>query len=59
MNKLTTVTTLASAVLMVACAGPMPVAHTPQFAPVTPMPVEVYKLVTGAIFATDSTDLWQ
>lgn len=59
MNKLTTVTTLASAALLAACAGPMPIAHSPQFAPVTPLPVEVSKHVTGAIFATDSTDLWQ
>ena len=59
MTKLTTVTTLAAAALMTACAGPMPLAHTPQFAPVTPLPVEVNKHVTGAIFAADSTDLWQ
>lgn len=59
MNKLTTFSTLAIAVLMTACAGPMPLAHTPQFAPVTPLPRETNKQVTGAIFATDSTDLWQ
>lgn len=59
MNKLTTVTTLASAVLLTACAGPMPVAHSPQFAPVTPLSVAVNKQITGAIFAADSTDLWQ
>jgi len=59
MNKLTTVATLTSAALMAACAGPMPMSHTPQFAPVTPLPVESNKQITGAIFAADSTDLWQ
>ncbi len=59
MNKLTTITTLASAALMAACAGPMPVAHTPEFAPVTPLPPNLNRNVTGAIFAADSTDLWQ
>ena len=59
MSKLSAVSTLATAVLMTACAGPMPVAHTPNFAPVTPLPREVNKQATGAIFATDSTDLWQ
>ena len=59
MNKITTITTLASAALMVACAGPKPVAHTPEFAPVTPLPPSVNRHVTGAIFAADSTDLWQ
>ena len=59
MSKLGTASTLAAAALMTACAGPMPVAHTPQFAPVTPLPREVNKNVTGAIFANDSTDLWQ
>ena len=44
---------------MAACAGPMPVAHSPQFAPVTPLPANVNRNVTGAIFAADSTDLWQ
>ena len=46
-------------VLITGCAGPMPVAHTPEFAPVTPLPRENNKQTTGAIFATDSTDLWQ
>ena len=59
MNKLTSVATLVSAAMLAACAGPMPVAHTPQFAPVTPLPAEVNRHVTGAIFAADSTDLWQ
>jgi flagellar L-ring protein precursor FlgH len=54
-----TVSILAAAALMTACAGPMPLAHTPNFAPVTPLPREVNKQATGAIFATDSTDLWQ
>lgn len=59
MNKLNTFSILAIAALMTACAGPMPLAHTPQFAPVTPLPRETNKHATGAIFATDSTDLWQ
>jgi len=50
---------MAIAVLVTGCAGPMPVAHTPAFAPVTPLSRETNKQVTGAIFATDSTDLWQ
>lgn len=58
-NSTTTVAAMAIAVLMTGCAGPMPVAHTPAFAPVTPLPREANKQVTGAIFATDSTDLWQ
>jgi flagellar L-ring protein precursor FlgH len=58
-SKLGTVSVLAATALMTACAGPMPLAHTPQFAPVTPLPRETNKQVTGAIFATDSTDLWQ
>jgi flagellar L-ring protein precursor FlgH len=37
----------------------MPVAHSPEFAPVTPLPPNVNRHVTGAIFAADSTDLWQ
>lgn len=59
MNKLTTASIIALAALMSGCAGPMPLAHTPQFAPVTPLPRETSKHATGAIFATDSTDLWQ
>jgi flagellar L-ring protein precursor FlgH len=37
----------------------MPMAHSPQFAPVQPLPRENVKLTTGAIFAADSTDMWQ
>ena len=58
-NSTTTVAAMAIAVLMTGCAGPMPVAHSPEFAPVTSLPRETNKQVTGAIFATDSTDLWQ
>ncbi len=47
------------AALLAACAGPMPMAHSPQFAPVQPLPRENVKLTTGAIFAADSTDMWQ
>ncbi len=63
MNKRThhanCIAALAITVLITGCAGPMPVAHTPEFAPVTPLPREISKETTGAIFATDSTDLWQ
>jgi flagellar L-ring protein precursor FlgH len=55
----TTVAAMALTVLITGCAGPMPIAHTPEFAPVTPLARENNKLVTGAIFANDSTDLWQ
>ncbi len=58
-HNTTTVAALAITVLMAGCAGPMPIAHTPEFAPVTPLPRDDNKQVTGAIFATDSTDLWQ
>lgn len=49
----------AAAAMLSACAGPMPLAHTPSFAPVQPMPRETPARATGAIFASDSTDLWQ
>jgi len=55
----TTVAAMALTALITGCAGPMPIAHTPAFAPVTPLARENNKLVTGAIFANDSTDLWQ
>ena len=48
------------AVLMLAaCAKPMTMAHSPEFAPVQPLPRDTSTLATGAIFATDNTDLWQ
>lgn len=60
MNKIKSIATLAPvAALLAACAGPMPMAHTPQFAPVQPLPRENVKVTTGAIFAADSTDMWQ
>ena len=60
MKKLKSLMVLAPVVAaLAACSGPMPMAHTPQFAPVTPMPRESVKLTTGAIFAADSTDMWQ
>jgi flagellar L-ring protein precursor FlgH len=60
MNKRKPIAVLTCATaLLVGCAGPMPMAHTPQFAPVQPLPRENVKLTTGAIFAADSTDMWQ
>ena len=48
------------AVLMLAaCAKPMPMAHSPDFAPVQPLPRDNNTPATGAIFAADNTDLWQ
>ena len=48
------------AVLMLAaCAKPMTMAHSPEFAPVQPLPRDTNYLATGAIFASDNTDLWQ
>ncbi len=48
------------AVLMLAaCAKPMPMAHSPDFAPVQPLPRDTTTPATGAIFAADNTDLWQ
>ena len=60
MNKFKSVAVLVPvAALLAACAGPMPMAHSPQFAPVQPLPRENVKMSTGAIFAADSTDMWQ
>ena len=60
MNKMKSIVVLAPvAALLAACAGPMPMAHSPQFAPVQPLPRENVKVTTGAIFAADSTDMWQ
>lgn len=63
MNKRTYFTSSLAAtavtLLISGCAGPMPVAHSPEFAPVTPLPRENDRQITGAIFAADSTDLWQ
>ena len=50
---------LTAALLLSACSGPMPLAHSPQFTPVQPLPRESVKQSTGAIFAADSTDMWQ
>ena len=60
MNSLKSVLILLPVALaLTACSGPMPMTYTPQFAPVTPTPRESVKLTTGAIFAADSTDMWQ
>jgi len=48
-----------SVALLTACAGPMPVAHSPQFAPVQPLPKDSAKLGTGAIFSNGAGDMWQ
>ena len=50
---------LLTVMLLSACSGPMPLTHTAQFGPVQPLPRESLKHTTGAIFAADSTDMWQ
>jgi flagellar L-ring protein precursor FlgH len=45
--------------ILAACAKPMPMAHSPDFAPVQPLPRDPNAPATGAIFATDNTDMWQ
>jgi flagellar L-ring protein precursor FlgH len=50
---------LAGCALLTACSAPMPVAHTPAFAPVVPVARDKTKLPTGAIFASTNTDMWQ
>jgi flagellar L-ring protein precursor FlgH len=54
-----TATTLMAAALLSACAGPMPVALSPEFSPVQPVSRDLNRAATGAIFATDNTDMWQ
>jgi flagellar L-ring protein precursor FlgH len=50
---------LTAALMLSACSGPMPMTYSSQFAPVLPIPRESVKQNTGAIFAADSTDMWQ
>ena len=52
-------TMLAASLMLAACAGPMPVAMSPEYTPVQPLPRDANRPATGAIFATDSTDMWQ
>jgi flagellar L-ring protein precursor FlgH len=59
MKRSTSAVMMIPALLLVACAKPMPLAHSPEFAPVQPLPREVNNSPTGAIFATDNTDMWQ
>jgi len=60
MRKLCAILAPLTATLMLsACSGPMPMAHSTQFSPVQPLPRESVKQTTGAIFAADSTDMWQ
>lgn len=50
---------VAASAILAACAGPMPQAISPDFAPVQPLPRDNARPATGAIFASDSTDMWQ
>jgi flagellar L-ring protein precursor FlgH len=60
MNTLAVVAgTAAMSALLAACSGPMPLAHSPEFAPVKPLPRDANLVSTGAIFGTDSPDMWQ
>ncbi|MFM7483457.1 MAG: flagellar basal body L-ring protein FlgH, partial [Burkholderiaceae bacterium] len=59
MKQLKPAAIVLAALLLAACAKPMPLAHSPDFAPVQPLPRETNMPATGAIFATDNTDLWQ
>lgn len=59
MTRLKPAATVIAALLLAACAKPMPLAHSPDFAPVQPLPRDTNTPATGAIFATDNTDLWQ
>ncbi len=59
MKPMNTLAMAAACTLLAACAGPMPLAHSPTFAPVQPLPREVSAPATGAIFAADNTDMWQ
>ena len=59
MKPMNAVAALAASVLVAACAGPMPLAHSPDFAPVKPLPRDPNTLATGSIFAADATDMWQ
>ena len=56
MNKLAAA---AASMMLAACSAPMQIAHSPEFAPVQPLPREKPVYATGAIFASDSTDMWQ
>ena len=59
MKRLHITAVAAVSALLAGCAGPMPLAHSPEFAPVQPMPRDLNAPATGAIFAADSTDMWQ
>ena len=59
MKRLHITAVAAVSALLAGCAGPMPLAHSPEFAPVQPLPRESSQPATGAIFAADNTDMWQ
>ncbi len=59
MKRMNTLAIAAASAALAACAGPMPLAHSPEFAPVQPLPRELNAPATGAIFAADNTDMWQ
>jgi len=59
MKRLEPAAIMCATLLLAACAKPMPLAHSPDFAPVQPVPRDINTPATGAIFATDNTDLWQ
>lgn len=59
MTRLTITLLASTAALLTACAGPMPIAHSPQFAPVLPVARDAAKIPTGAIFLNGKGDMWQ
>ena len=59
MKKIFAPMALLGIAMLTACSAPMPVAHTPAFAPVVPVARDKTKLPTGAIFASTNTDMWQ
>lgn len=59
MTRLSFTLIAGSVALLAGCAGPMPVAHSPQFAPVLPVARDAAKIPTGAIFSNGKGDMWQ
>jgi flagellar L-ring protein precursor FlgH len=59
MKTIKLISAAASMSLLAACAGPMPLAISPDFTPVQPLPRDASRVSTGAIFAADNTDMWQ
>jgi flagellar L-ring protein precursor FlgH len=59
MKKIIATVAVSSLTLLMACSGPMPMSHTPKFAPVIPLPKDASRAPTGAIFSSGAGDMWQ